>query len=265
MTADEMKAAKKLADGGNTDTMLQIADFFYEIRGEKPDALEIAKRYYALAAQSGESRAILVMRDISAAAADTSLSLVDVLGKNESMKGKVYEAYRWEKTAFDKGLFTDRKQAEDRLLERISHLAGFYYLENSCSEILQIAEGVDHPYANVLCGLARYQLASCGEDRKNAFDSLKDLQNDLAWKEEYTQYKFQRHLLVDAAQALAVLYYELRRDATAAFHVLEMTQSHLQYVDRCLRQQLEEVMSCYQKGAFGRYKYTGPRNGEKDD
>lgn len=64
----------------------------------------------------------------------------------------------------------------------ISRLATLYYMDEKYDDIVRITRGIKHPYAQSIYGYALYKLANTAQEMKDAFNALKNAENDLCWE-----------------------------------------------------------------------------------
>lgn len=72
--------------------------------------------------------------------------------------------------------------AENNLMVAISRLATLCYMDEKYDDIVRIARGIKHPYVQSIYGYALYKLANTAQEMKDAFNALKNAENDLCWE-----------------------------------------------------------------------------------
>lgn len=257
MTLEEAKAQ---AEQGDVEAMMALADYYYSKVENDEDAIDIAYHYYELAANNGESQAILKMAQISGMIADSIFQMIESQGRDESWDEEIEKAYKWAKKLDDttQRLNINNKDAiefvNDNLLLATSRLATLYYCDNKYDDVVRITKDINHPYAQSVYGLAAYQLANTDSEIVEAFNALKNAENDLCWREEY-QTKISQVLLIEAASYLSALYRVISHDVDSSYRVLKYIASHA--IDESMQQAVREDMAKhFKKKLFGGYTYV---------
>lgn len=257
MTIEE---AKTLAEQGNTDAMLALADF-YSKQNDDENAINVAYQYYELAANAGEPTAILKMARTSRTVAGVAVSMIESMGRVDSMDADIEKAYHW--AAKLEGAIRNLNISDgetlafvkENLVLAVSRLSTMYYFDEKFDDVARITRNIDHPYAKAVYGLAMYRLAETNGEIESAFDALKNIENEQCWREEY-QTKFGQIVLLEAALYLSGLYRVINHDVNSAYRVMTSVLSYS--TDESIRQDVKENISKhFKKKMFGGYKYIG--------
>ncbi len=256
MTLEE---AKTLAEQGNVGAMMALADFFSKKENDD-DAIDIAFHYYELAANAGEPQAVLKMAQTSSMTAGFAFSMIENEGRIDSMDADIEKAYYWAKKLDETIRNLNIKDSdtlgfvEDNLLLSISRLATLYYCDKKYDDVVRITRSINHPYTQSVYGLALYQLANTDQEVEDAFNALKNIENDLSWKKEY-QTKYGQILLVEAATYLSVLFRIIHNDVDSAYRVMSCIVTHS--INESIRQDVrEDMVKHFKKKIFGGYAYV---------
>lgn len=257
MTLDEAKA---LAEQGNVDAMMALASYY---KTENND--EEASRYYELAAERGDLRAIHRVSQSASNMAHFSMKLIEEGGKHpggsggleNDLKKSLYWATKLangSKTIDDpSGNLVET--TNEIMLEELSRLSGLYYLQKNFDELARVTKDIDAPYARAVHGYALFMLSKDYSGYKAAFDLLKNIENSLCWKEDYQNAVLTRALLIDMVDTLTALYRTLDEDVDAAYHVLEIALANL--TDESDRDDVRKIMTThYRKKLLGGYTYV---------
>ena len=222
MTLEE---AKTLAEQGNVDAMMALADF-YSKKEDDEDAINVAFQYYEQAAEAGEPNAILKMAQTSRMTAGIGFSMMESMGRTDSMIEDIEKAYHWavllEQSIRSLNISNTEtvEFVRENLIIAISRLATVYYLDKKYDEMASVTKGVDHPYAQAMYGLALYELAETDGEVEKTFQYLKNIENDSCWKEDYQSTKYAQVLPGMAAMYLSVIYRVLRHDVDSSYAAL---------------------------------------------
>ena len=144
--------------------------------------------------------------------------------------------------------------AENNLMVAISRLATLYYMDEKYDDIVRITRGIKHPYAQSIYGYALYKLANTAQEMKDAFNALKNAENDLCWEKEY-QTKYSQFLIVEAALYLSALFRTIYNDVDSSYRVMSCIATHS--IDESIRQSVQADMAKkFKKKLFGGYTYA---------
>jgi TPR repeat protein len=256
MTLEE---AKVQAEQGNIEAMMALADYYSKVENDE-DAIDIAFHYYELAANYGNPQAIIKMAQSSSMAADAIFPMIESLGRDDSWYEAIEKAYKWAKKFDDitQSLNINNRDTieltKDNLLLATSRLATLYYCDKKYDDVVRITKDISHPYTQSVYGLAAYQLANTDSEIVEAFNALKNIENDLCWRKEY-QTKLSQILLIEAASYLGALYRIISHDVDSAYRVMEYVASHA--IDESMQQAVREDMAKhFKKKLFGGYTYV---------
>ena len=243
-----LKEVEKLAENGDVKAMMALADYYSKLEDENGD--EVAFKYYELAANAGEPNALIKMVQTSSQTADAVMSMIDSGGKIPSMDEPIEKAYRWAlklKYVVSKMGVSDKNTLEfvdDKLLKALSRLATLYYFDKKYTELIDVTQNIDAPYAQAVHGLAIYQIAETGSDLTKAFHCLKNIENSACWKKEY-QTKYGQILLVEAAMFLSGLYRAINNDVDSAYRAMSLILDYS--VNESMRENVKEDIAAISK------------------
>lgn len=256
----DIEETKMLAQQGSVDAMMALAEH-YAMNKDDEDSVEVAFRYYELAANAGEPSAILKMARKSNLTAGAFFTMLEHIGRDEGMIKNIEEAYRWAYKLVEavRRINSASKEtvsfAEDNLLSAISRLSAVYYYDKKYDDMVRISKDVDHPYAQVIYGLALFELAETDEECARATPFLKNLENAACWKEDYQTAKFSQVVLAKAATYLSILYRLIYHNIDASRAALMLIVNFSQ--NEMLRDQAkEDVAEHYKKKLLGGYSYV---------
>ena len=249
MTVSEAKA---LAERGDTGAMMALAEYYSKEEGD--EASDMAWHYYELAANAGETDAIVKM-------AQTSSMMVPVTVKESiTLDADMEKAYHWAKKLDESVRRLNVRDSDtlefvnDNLILALSRVVTLYYLDERYDDMIRATKDTNHPYAQAMYGLALFK-SDADAEVKRAFDLLKNIENDLCWKKEF-QTKFGQILLIEAASYLSAMYRIFDHDANSAYRVKACIVSHS--IDESIRSDVREDMaSNFKKSLFGGYIYIG--------
>lgn len=255
MTVEEAEA---LAKQGNVNAMMALGDYFSKKENDDYD-IDRALHYYELAANAGELQAILEMARTFRYRADVMFSFYESAGKRSSNDADIEKAYYWAKK-FSEDVQSQNvgdstvEFAENNLMVAISRLATLYYMDEKYDDIVRITRGIKHPYAQSIYGYALYKLANTAQEMKDAFNALKNAENDLCWEKEY-QTKYSQLLIVEAALYLSALFRTIYNDVDSSYRVMSCIATHS--IDESIRQSVQADMAKkFKKKLFGGYTYA---------
>ena len=252
MTLEE---AKKLADNGDVQAMLALAKFYDQQNDDDEEACDLAKHYWCCAAEAGDLTAIRVLAESSRAVAKAMMALPG----NFSHSLPCFEdAYKWNKALFElcNRLNVQGEAAEYTLefyLDAIVWLSAAYNMDDNYAEIKRITDGVDHPVAKAIHGLALNELANTNAEITAAFDLLKNAMHPSFWDKKYATPDTLEVLQATVGMALSTGYRVYYNNLEAAYNVLATMLEHLKDVD--LRGVVQKHIARYKKTLFGGYKY----------
>lgn len=249
MTLEEVK---KLADNGNVQAMLAIAKFYDQQNGEKSG--DLAKQYYCRAAEAGDLTATSVLALSSHTAAKF---MMNQHGSFSSLLPYFEDAYKW-----NKALCSQLNVQGDAVtyaftsyLDTIVWLSAAYNMDDNYAGIKRITDGVDHPVAKAIRGMALHEFANTNAEIETAFDLLKNAMHPSFWDKKYSAPDTLEVLQVSVGMMLSAGYRVYYNNLDAAYNVLA---TMLRYVnDADLRNLLQKNIARYKKTLFGGYKYIG--------
>lgn len=251
MTLEE---AKKLADNGNVQAMLALAKF-YDQQDDNEESGDLAKHYYCCAAEAGDLSAIRVLAQSSHTAAKAMMALP---GSFSHLLPCFEDAYKWNKALFElcNQLNIQGEAAEyafEFYLDAIVWLSAAYNMDDNYAEIKRITDGVDHPVAKAIHGMALHELANTNAEIVTAFDFLKNAMHSSFWEKKYATPDTLEVLQATVGMALSTGYRVYYNNLEAAYNVLAMMLGHLNDAD--LREVVQKHISRYKKTLFGGLKY----------
>ena len=172
MTLEE---AKKLADNGNVQAMLALAEFFDQ-QNDNEESSDLAKHYYCCAAEAGDLSAIRVLAQSSHTVAKTMMAMP---GSFSHLLPCFEDTYKWTKVLLEhcNQLNIQGEAAEYAFefhLDSIVWLSAAYNMDDNYAGIKRITAGVAHPIAKAIHGMALYELANTTAEIAIAFDLLKN-------------------------------------------------------------------------------------------
>ena len=252
MTLEE---AKKLADNGNVQAMLAIAKFYDQQNDEESG--DLAKKYYCRAAEAGDATAIRVLAQSSHTTAKAMMALP---GSFSHLIPCFEDAHKWTKALFEycNQLNIQGGAAEyafEFYLDAIVWLSAAYNMDDNYAEIKRITDGIDHPVARAIHGMALHELANTNAEIATAFDLLKNAMHPSFWDKKYSDPDTLEVLQVTVGMMLSAGYRAYHNNLDAAYNVLTMMLGHVK--DAYLREVLQKDLARYKKTLFGGYKYIG--------
>jgi len=138
-------------------------------------------------------------------------------------------------------------------LDSIVWLSAAYNMGDIYAEIKQITDGVSHPVAKAIYGMAVCELAEENEAEIDAsFELLKNAMHPSFWDEKYAAFDTIEVLQVTVGMLLSVSY-RVRYNMEAARDVLVAMLEHIKDVD--LRQVVQKELAKYKKNWLGDYRY----------
>ncbi len=257
MTIEE---AKTLAEQGNVDAMMALADF-YSKKEDDEDAINVAFQYYEQAAEAGEPNAILKMAQTSRMTAGIGFSMIESVGRIDSMIEDINKAYHWASMldeAIRKLNITNQETLEfvrENLIVAISRLSTVCYYDQKYDEMAHITKDVEHPYAQAVYGLALFEKADTDEEYAKTIPYLRNIENVVCWKEDYQSTKFSQGMLADMATYLSTIYRLINGDIDAARAAQLLIVNYSQ--NESLRDQAKkDIADHYKKKLLGGYTYV---------
>jgi len=252
MTLEE---AKILADRGNIEAMLALASFYDQQIDDDYEAGDLAKHYYCRAAEAGDLSAIALLTRASHTVTKTMMETGAPFGL---LLPQFEEAYKWANALVKhcdqhniKGELAE--EAYDFYLDSIVWLSAAYNMGDNYAEIKQITDGVSHPVAKAIYGMAVCELAEENEAEIDAsFELLKNAMHPSFWDEKYAAFDTIEVLQVTVGMLLSVSY-RVRYNMEAARDVLVAMLEHIKDVD--LRQVVQKELAKYKKNWLGDYRY----------
>jgi len=253
MTLEEVK---KLADNGDVQAMLALAEF-YDKQNDNEESSDLAKHYYCCAAEAGDPTAIRVLAQSSHTAVK---SLMALPGNFNHMLPYFEEAYKWNKALYELcNKLSIQDEAAKYILEfymdSIVWLSAAYNMDDNYAEIKRITDGVDHPVAKAIHGMALHELANTGAEIATAFDFLKNAMHPSFWDKKYSDPDTLETLRVTVGMVLSAGYRVYYNNLDSAYNVLATMLDHVK--DTELRELLQKKIAQYKKNLFGGYKYIG--------
>ena len=253
MTLEE---AKKLADNGNVQAMLALAKF-YDQQDADEESVDLAKHYYCCAAEAGDPTAIRVLAQSSHTTAKAMMALP---GSFSHLLPCFEDAYKWNKALFElcNQLNIQGEAAKNILefyLDSIVWLSAAYNMDDNYAEIKRITDGVNHPVAKAIHGMALHELANTNAEIATAFDFLKNAMHPSFWDKKYSDPGTLEVLQVTVGMMLSTGYRVYYNNLDAAYNVLATMLDHVK--DTYLREVLQKNIAQYKKTLFGGYKYIG--------
>ncbi len=253
MTFEE---ARKLADNGDVQAMLALAKF-YDQQDNSEESSDLAKHYYSCAAEAGNLTAIRVLAQSSHT---TAKMMMDLPGSFSHLLPCFEDAYKWTKALFEccNQLNIQGEAAVyafEFYLDAIVWLSSAYNMDDNYAEIKRITDGVDHPVAKAIHGMALHELASTNAEITTAFDLLKNAMHPSFWDKKYSNPDTLEVLQVTAGTMLSTGYRVYCNNLDAAYNVLAWMLDHVK--DTYLREELQKNIARYKKSLFGGYKYIG--------
>ena len=256
MTVSEAKA---LSERGDTKAMMALAEYYMQEEGDA--ASDMACHYYELAANAGELEAILKMAQTFNSMAAAAFSMIEEGNRLDSMDVDIEKAFYWAKKLDESVRSLNVSDSDtltfaaDNLILALSRVATLYYLDEKYDDMSRVTEDINHPYAQTMYGLALFKKSDEDDEVQRAFGLMKNIENDLCWKEEY-QTKFGRILLIDAANYLSAMYRIINHDANSAYRVKAYIVSHS--ISESVRRDVKASMAKnFRKSLFGGYTYIG--------
>lgn len=253
MTLEE---AKKLADNGDVQAMLALAKF-YDQQKDDEEACDLANHYYCCAAEAGDLTAIRVLAQSSHT---TAKSMMALPGSFSHLLLCFEDTYKWTKALFEhcNQLNIQGEAAEyvfEFYLDAIVWLSAAYNMDDNYAEIKRITDGVDHPAARAIHGMALHELANTNAEITTAFDLLKNAMHPSFWDKKYSDPDTLEVLQVSVGMMLSTGYRVYHNNLDAAYNVLATMLDHVKDTD--LREVLQKNIARYKKTLFGGYKYIG--------
>lgn len=252
MTLEEVK---KLADNGNVQAMLALAKFYDQQNDEESG--DLAKQYYCRAAEAGDLTAIRVLAQSSHMAVKF---MMDQPGSFSCLLPYFEDAYKWNKALSEhcSQLNVQRDAVEyafEFYLDTIVWLSAVYNMDDNYAGIKRITDGVDHPVAKAIRGMALHELANTNAEIETAFDLLKNAMQPSFWDKKYSAPDTLEVLQVTVGMMLSTGYRVYYNNLDAAYNVLATMLGHVKDAD--LREVLQKNIARYKKTLFGGYKYIG--------
>lgn len=253
MTLEE---AKKLADNGNVQAMLALAKF-YDQQDDDEESGDLAKHYYCCAAEAGDPTAIRVLAQSSHTTAKAMMALS---GSFSHLIPCFEDAHKWTKALFEycNQLNIQGEAAEyafEFYLDAIVWLSAAYNMDDNYAEIKRITDGIDHPVAKAIRGMALHELANTNAEIATAFDLLKNAMHPSFWDKKYSDPDTLEVLQVTVGMMLSAGYRVYHNNLDAAYNVLTTMLGHVK--DSDLREVLQKDLARYKKTLFDGFKYIG--------
>lgn len=256
MTLEE---AKSLAEQGNVDAMMALADYYSQQKDDE-DAINVAFQYYEQAAEAGEPNAILKMAQTSRMTAGVGFSMMESVGRIDSMIEDIEKAYHWAsmlEAAVRRLNITNQETLEfvrENLIVAISRLSTVYYYDQKYDEMAKITKDIEHPYAQAIYGLALFEAAETDEEYAKTIPYLRNIENVACWNKDYQSTKFSQGVLADTATYLSTIYRLISGNIDASREALMLIVNNSQ--NESLRDQAKkDIADHYKKKLLGGYTY----------
>ena len=251
-----LEEAKKLADNGNVQAMLALAKF-YDQQTNDEESSDLSEHYWSCAAEAGDSTAIRVLAQSSHTVAKAALAWHD---RFVLLSPYFEKSYKWTKLLLEhcNQLNIQGEAAEyvfECYLDSIVWLSAAHNMDDNYAEITRITDGVDHPVAKAIRGMALHELANTNAEIETAFALLKNAMHPSFWDKKYSEPDTLEVLQVTTGMMLSTGYRVYHNNLDAAYNVLTTMLGHVK--DAYLREVLQKDLARYKKTLFGGYKYIG--------